>query len=244
MGRHSGKRSLVVVALCMALVAVFVWVARPNLFERVSTGKGLSPVEHAQASLGHGTLETSAKTEVLKSTLAGTWYKADPDALRADLASYFEKAAVEPKEDVIALVLTHAGYQYSGPTAACGVKSLGRTYQRVVVIGPTHRLPMEDMFSVPRATHYETPLGRVPLDVEFADKLLKYPLFQDVPAAYQEEHSVQIEVPLLQYKLRDFKLVLVVAGQCSYDTVAKAGRILASLIDTDTFKSKATSRSC
>jgi AmmeMemoRadiSam system protein B/AmmeMemoRadiSam system protein A len=171
---------------------------------------------------------------VWKSTLAGTWYKADPDALRADVTGYFEKAAVEPKEDVIALILPHAGYQYSGPTAACGVKSLGRAYKRVVVIGPTHRLPMEDVFSVPRATHYETPLGRVPLDVEFAEKLLKYPLFQDVPAAYQEEHSVQIEVPLLQYKLRDFKLVLIVAGQCSYDAVTKAGRILASLIDTDT----------
>ena len=98
--------------------------------------------------------------EVLKSTLAGTWYKADPEALRPDLAGYFQKATVEPKEDVIALILPHAGYQYSGPTAAHGVKSLGRSYKRVVVIGPTHRLPMEDMFSVPRATHFETPLGR------------------------------------------------------------------------------------
>jgi len=234
MGRQASKRFLVVVALCAALVVVFVWVARPNLFGRVFTGKGMGPVEHAQASLGRGTPETTARTEVLKSTLAGTWYKAEPDALRAELASYFQKAAVEPKEDVIALILPHAGYQYSGQTAACGVKSVGRNYKRVVVIGPTHRLPMEDMFSVPRATHYETPLGRVPMDVEFAEKLLKYPLFQNVPAAYQQEHSVQIEVPLLQCKLNDFKLVLIVAGQCSYDTIAKAGRILASLVDTDT----------
>jgi AmmeMemoRadiSam system protein B/AmmeMemoRadiSam system protein A len=234
MGRQSSKRFLVVVALCVALVAVFVWVARPHLFERVFTGKGMSPVEHAQASLGRGTPETTPRTEVLKSTLAGTWYKAEPDALRAELAGYFQKAAAEPKEDAIALILPHAGYQYSGQTAACGVKSLGRSYKRVVVIGPTHPLPMEDMFSVPRATHYETPLGRVPMDVEFAEKLLQYSLFQDVPVAYQQEHSVQIEVPLLQYKLNDFKLVLIVAGQCSYDTIARAGRILASLIDTDT----------
>jgi AmmeMemoRadiSam system protein B/AmmeMemoRadiSam system protein A len=234
MDKQSGKRFLIVVALCVALVAVFVWVARPNSFERTFTGEGIAPLERAQASLGRGTPAATARTEVLKSTLAGTWYKADPNALRADLAGYFQKAAVEPKEDIIALILPHAGYQYSGPTAACGVKSLGRSYKRVVVIGPTHRLPMEDMFSVPRATHYETPLGRVPMDTEFAEKLLQYPLFQNVPAAYQEEHSVQIEVPLLQYKLHDFKLVLIVAGQCSYDTIAKAGRILASLVDTDT----------
>ncbi len=194
----------------------------------------MSPVEHAQASLGLTTPKTTARTEVLKSTLAGTWYQADPEALRAQVAGCFDKATAEPKSEAIALILPHAGYQYSGPTAACGVKSLGRSYKRVVVIGPTHRLPMEDMFSVPRATHYETPLGRVPLDVQFAEKLLAYPLFRDVSAAYQQEHSVQIEVPLLQYKLRDFKLVLIVAGQCSYETVAKAGRILAGLIDTDT----------
>jgi hypothetical protein len=211
------KRILVVVTLCVALVVVVGGAVAMRLMKEPAV---------IQAK--------PAKTEVWKSTLAGTWYKADSNALRADLAGFFQKAVVKPKEDVIALILPHAGYQYSGQTAACGVKSLGRSYRRVVVIGPTHRLPMEDMFSVPRATHFETPLGRVPLDVEFAEKLLKYPLFQNVPAAYQQEHSVQIEVPLLQYKLGDFKLVLIVAGQCSYDAIAKAGRILASLIDADT----------
>jgi len=172
--------------------------------------------------------------EVLRSSLAGTWYQADPEALRAEVAGCFAKAKAQPRGDAIALILPHAGYQYSGATAAGGLQTLGRSYTRVVVIGPTHRLPMEDMFSVPRATHYETPLGRVPLDVEFAEKLLAYPLFRDVPAAYQQEHSVQIEVPLLQHKLRDFKLVPIVAGQCAPETVAQAGRILAGLIDADT----------
>ena len=227
MSSQSDKKVLVVVS-CLTLAAV------------IGGGMGVHFVETrvARASrlqtAGATSAAKPAKVDILKSSLAGTWYKADANALRADLAGYFQKAAVEPKGDVIGLILPHAGYEYSGPTAACGVKSLGRSYQRVVVIGPTHRLPMEDMFSVPRATHFETPLGPVPLDTEFAEKLLAYPLFQDVPAAYQQEHSVQIEVPLLQYKLRDFKLVLIVAGQCSYDTIARAGRILASLIDADT----------
>jgi AmmeMemoRadiSam system protein A/AmmeMemoRadiSam system protein B len=93
---------------------------------------------------------------------------------------------------------------------------------------------MEDTLSVPRATHLETPLGQVPLDVEFIEKLLQYPMFLSVPSAHQQEHSVEIEVPLLQYKLTDFKLVPIVAGQCSYETVAKVGKILAGLIDADT----------
>ena len=171
---------------------------------------------------------------VMRSTLAGTWYSADPNALKTEIAGYFNEAQVDAREDVIGLILPHAGYQYSGRTAAQAVKLLGRSYSRVVVIGPTHRLPMEDMLSVMRATHYQSPLGEVPLDVEFIAQLLKYPIFQDVPAAHEQEHSAQIEVPLLQYKLGSFKLVLIVAGQCSYETIAQAGRILAGLIDKDT----------
>jgi hypothetical protein len=172
--------------------------------------------------------------DVMRSTLAGTWYSADPNSLRAEIAGYFKDAQTDAYDDIIGLILPHAGYRYSGRTAAHAVKTLGRSYTRVVIIGPTHRLPMEEMLSVPRATHYQSPLGEVPLDVEFIGRLLKYPIFQDVPAAHEDEHSVQIEIPLLQYKLRDFRLVLIVAGQCSYDTVAQAGRILASLIDKDT----------
>ncbi len=177
---------------------------------------------------------TAGTKTVLKSSIAGSWYSADANELRTQIAGYLAKAQAEPRRDVIALVLPHAGYAYSGPTAAHGVRSLGRSYTRVVVIGPTHRLPMEDSFSVPRVTHYETPLGQVPLDVEFIGKLLRYPIFQSIPAAHQQEHSVEIEIPLLQCTLTDFKLVPIVAGQCSLEAVAEAGRILVSLIDADT----------
>ena len=176
----------------------------------------------------------TARKEVLRSALAGTWYSNDPNALKSELTGYLDKASVEPRADVIALVLPHAGYAYSGQTAAYGLKLLGRDYERVVIIGPTHRLPMEDLFSVPRVTHYETPFGEVALDTKFVERLLDYPLFQNIPAAHQREHSVQIEVPLLQHRLGDFKLVPIVAGQCSHEIVARAGRILASLIDPNT----------
>jgi AmmeMemoRadiSam system protein A len=70
--------------------------------------------------------------------------------------------------------------------------------------------------------------------VEFIDKLLKYPIFQNIPQANEYEHSTQIEVPLLQYTQKDFKLVLIVAGNCSKETIVKAGVILKSLVDDDT----------
>jgi len=181
------------------------------------------------------TKETDETTRVvLRSSLAGTWYSADAAALGEQIEGLFQKASVKPINNVIALILPHAGYQYSGQTAVMAIKTLDRKYTRIVIIGPTHRVPIEEVLSVPRATHYETPLGQIPLDVEFVNKLLKYPLFQNVPEVHKYEHSVQIEVPLLQHSQDGFKLVPIVAGSCSQETIDKAGDILRSLIDNET----------
>ena len=177
---------------------------------------------------------------VLRSQLAGMgWYTSQPVGLNRLIEGLFQKAHVEPVEDVIALILPHAGYSYSGMTAAMGLKAASKEYKRIVVIGPSHSIPMEEILSVPRVTHYETPLGEVPLDVEFIDKLLAYSVFRNVPQAHEfgrggQEHSVQIELPLLQHGRTGFKFVPIVAGQCSQKTIARAGEILGSMVDKDT----------
>jgi len=171
---------------------------------------------------------------VFNSTLAGRWYPADANTLKKEVSQLFQKTDVKPAENIIALILPHAGYQYSGRTAAMGLASLGRQYKRIVVIGPSHYMPMQDVLSVPRETDYQTPLGEVAIDTEFVNKLLAYPQFQAIGQANQPEHSTQIQVPLLQFTQKDFKLVLIVAGQCSMQTISKAASILNSLIDSDT----------
>ena len=178
--------------------------------------------------------EEAGKETVLQSTLAGQWYSADAAELSRQIDGFFRKADVKPKTDVIALILPHAGYQFSGQTAAYGVKAAGGKYKRIVVIGPSHSMYLPDILSVANAAYYETPLGRIPLDVEFIDKLLKNSLFQNIPQAYQYEHSVQIEVPLLQSGWKDFKLVLIVAGECSPQTINKAAAVLKGLVDEET----------
>jgi len=75
--------------------------------------------------------------------------------------------------------------------------------------------------------------------VEFINKLLKYSVFQNIPQAHKyehgfQEHSVQIELPLLQYSRKDFELVPIVAGGCSLQTITKAATILRSLVDEET----------
>jgi AmmeMemoRadiSam system protein B/AmmeMemoRadiSam system protein A len=176
----------------------------------------------------------SPKKIVLPSSIAGKWYDADDEALGKQIDGFFQKAEVKPISNVIAMILPHAGYRYSGQIAVRALKTTDKKYIRIIVIGPSHTAYMEEMLSVPRATHYETPLGEVPLDVDFINKLLEYPVFQSTPYAHTEEHSVQIELPLLQYNRKDFKFVPIVAGHCSMKTIRKAGGILKSLTDEQT----------
>lgn len=172
---------------------------------------------------------------VLRSSLSEAgWYVADANALNKQIGNFYEEVQAEPIENVIALILPHAGYRWSGRTAVTALKTITKEYKRIIVIGPSHRVPMEEIFSIPAATHYETPLGQVPLDIEFISKLLKYPMFQNVPQAHKYEHSVQIELPLLQYRQKNFKFVPIVAGRCSLETIEKTGDILKSLVDEDT----------
>ncbi len=216
-----------------AASAVWVVCAFAPLVLNGCKGKETGPADRQETGSSNPPAAPVEKI-VLDSTIAGSWYPADARQLQEQIADLYEKADVEPAQDVDALILPHAGYVYSGQTAVCGVKSAGGDYQRIIVIGPSHHLAMSEMLALPRATHYRTPLGEVPLDVEFIDELLKYPQFQLVPAAHEPEHSVQIEVPLLQFERPPFKLVPVVAGQCSYGTIVRVAKILKGLVDDRT----------
>ncbi len=184
--------------------------------------------------------EAQKQPQIVRSVLTSPmgqmgWHENDPNALAKQVEGFFQKAQVQPADDTIALISPHAGYAYAGQTAAFGVKAAKAKYKRVIVIGPSHHVPMLDVLSVPGdVTHYKTPLGEIPLDTEFINKLLQSPLFKDIPQAYRTEHSVFMQLPLLQYRLGDFKLVPIVAGQCSPQAVQKVASILKSLVDSNT----------
>jgi AmmeMemoRadiSam system protein B/AmmeMemoRadiSam system protein A len=176
-------------------------------------------------------------TTDLRSSLAGTWYPGDADGLRSQIKTCFDKAATEQRPDLIALIEPHAGYPYSGPTAAKGMALIARAYSRIIVIGPTHHVALRDGLIVPRARSFQTPLGKIPIDEAIVDRLLHQPLFKDMPAAFEGENSVEIELPLLQFhqaQYGEFKLVPILAGQCSAETVSKAAAILRTCVDPNT----------
>ena len=199
------------------------------------TGNSTTSVEAKETVNSKKTDSASPSKVVHRSIISERgWYTADAEALSKEIAGYYQKAEAKPINNVMAMILPHAGYRFSGQIAVRALKTTDKEYDRIIVMGPSHTTYMEEMLSVPRVTHYETPLGQIPLDVDFIDKLLEYPVFRSMPYAHTEEHSVQIELPLLQYNRKHFKLVPIVAGQCSLETIRKAGSILKSLVDEQT----------
>lgn len=132
--------------------------------------------------------------------------------------------------ELIALIVPHAGYQYSGFTAAHAYSLLsGRNYKTVVIVGPSHRAYVKGA-AIDGVSAYETPLGIVPVDKEAAQELIDYGSFIYFDStAHAQEHSIEVQVPFLQAVLKDFKIVPIVMGELSWTYIQDLSGALAKL---------------
>ncbi|MBM3293132.1 MAG: AmmeMemoRadiSam system protein B [Candidatus Aminicenantes bacterium] len=161
---------------------------------------------------------------------AGQFYDADPSRLGASIEAFLSAAAPSaPPGEVKALIVPHAGYVYSGPTAGFGYKLVrGKDVETVVILGPSHRIGFHGASIWPDGG-YATPLGPAAVDAEAASLLTKAGGFVFVPEAHAEEHSVEVQVPFIQKTLPKAKIVPVVLGYPSEPTIRRLAAALAEL---------------
>ncbi len=173
--------------------------------------------------------------KIRKSVLAGTWYEGTEAGLRAEVDGFLAKVPpIEPGGRVLGLISPHAGYFYSGQAAAYGYAQIqGTPYHRVVVIAPSHRIAFHGI-SIPDVTHYETPLGRVPLDVKRCRQLRAASGFSSFADVHAREHSLEIQLPFLQRVLGEFELVPMVVGEIREDEYADLASAIADIVDEGT----------
>jgi hypothetical protein len=164
---------------------------------------------------------------VREAAVAGTFYPKDPVELRDTVDALLEAAARPPAGAPVprAIIVPHAGYIYSGPTAAVAYARVaaGReTIKRVVVVGPTHRVPVLGV-ALPGTDAFNTPLGAVRVAESWAEERLEG---VDTACVFAEthrwEHSIEVQLPFLQRVLGDFDLVPLLAGDASGKDVADA----------------------
>ncbi|HXY96840.1 MAG TPA: AmmeMemoRadiSam system protein B [Steroidobacteraceae bacterium] len=158
---------------------------------------------------------------VRPAAVAGLFYPGSAQQLGATvdaLLAGVPARAVCPK----ALIVPHAGYQYSGPVAAQAFGSLGaaaRSLRRIVLLGPSHREWFRGL-ALPAAEAFATPLGMVRIDGRSAEELRRLPGVVVSDAPHRLEHSLEVQLPFLQRMAPDARIVPVVTGDASPAEVA------------------------
>ncbi|KAH8744922.1 MEMO1 family [Diaporthe sp. PMI_573] len=143
-----------------------------------------------------------------EATHAGSWYEGRPEALSRQLDGFLEKVPTAiggkqlpiPRSRII--IAPHAGYSYSGPCAAWAYKSLDLSAaKRVFVLGPSHTYYLKGC-ALSTFASYETPFGKLKVDVQTVEALRETGKFSDIPASSDEdEHSLEMHLPYIWKRL-------------------------------------------
>jgi AmmeMemoRadiSam system protein B/AmmeMemoRadiSam system protein A len=173
----------------------------------------------------------SYAANVKDADLAGSWYTASKAELESQLKSYLD-AANPPKidGDIIAVIVPHAGYVYSGPVAAYSYKALvGRSIKTVIIIGFSHRRYFDGIAIYDRGS-WRTPLGDIQIDEELAKEIeSKNPRIKFNPELFSDENSVEMQVPFIQAALGNIKIVPIAFGTQNYSDAQSLAATLAEI---------------
>ncbi len=175
-------------------------------------------------------------TPVRPSPIAGTWYSGDPEVLRKEINLFLAEASpCTLTEEVVGVIVPHAGYRYSGATAGYGYRCvMGKSYDICAVVSPLHMFHPAELLTSAH-TAYNTPLGKVPIDAQEL-QFLKDTLFSSSGLTLTEisndnEHSLEIQLPFLQVALKgEFKLIPLMIRTEAEKAIFQVGEALAHVL--------------
>jgi hypothetical protein len=167
--------------------------------------------------------------------VAGTFYPAEEVELKAWLSDFFSKPALTLPNQPLALIVPHAGYVFSGEVAASAFKQIDRNrkFKHIFVIGSTHTTHFDGV-SIYTLGDFITPLGAVAVDTLAKWLQIKYKFQNDDATIHRREHSIEAQLPFLQYWLKNnFSIVPIIIGGESEKTCQKLADALKPFFNSD-----------
>lgn len=161
--------------------------------------------------------------------VAGQFYYASSEMLKAQVESYIEKGIT--KEKVIAILSPHAGFMYSGAVA-------GAVYSRIefpdtfIIIGPNHT-GLGKPISIMSSGEWEMPNGVVGIDESLSEKIMNASgeIVED-SNAHLREHSLEVQIPFMQFFSKEFKIVPIAMMTTDLEDCLEVGRAVASAVNS------------
>ena len=186
---------------------------------------------------------------VRPATQAGRFYEANPQVLGHEVDSLLERHTKDRVyENVVALIVPHAGYYFSGNVAASAYARLDpeRQYKRIFLLGPSHHEWLDGASVNTEAEYYSTPLGQVKVDCETArlltttnlsnytnenkttdDTDLTDSVFTYRPKAHDREHCLEVQLPFLQRRLKQVPpIVPIIISTNDFKKLKKIAEVL------------------
>lgn len=159
--------------------------------------------------------------------VAGQFYPGSRTALLKEI-----KSLVDPKarrEDAIGVISPHAGYMYSGPVAGSVLSSI-TAKSTYIIMGPNHT-GLGGPFGISAEDSWKTPLGDVQVDEKLASQIKSNSgLVKDDDLSHSREHSIEVQLPFLQFMQKDFKFVAITISCASLGAYRDIGKSIAKSI--------------
>ena len=174
---------------------------------------------------------TQAET-VRSPAVAGSFYPDSPQVLSAQVGKLINEAeSTETDGELIGLIAPHAGYVYSGHVAGYAYKQLiEQSFDTVVLLGLSHRYRIDGAAIYARGA-FRTPFGDIPIDEDLAAEIMRLNSdVVDLPPAHANEHSLEAQLPFLQYTLPDFRIVPILLQDDSPENVIPLAQAIAEAI--------------
>ncbi|NVO00109.1 MAG: AmmeMemoRadiSam system protein B [Geobacteraceae bacterium] len=172
---------------------------------------------------------------VKEPNVAGAFYPADKKKLGDEVDRYLSQSADPPDSGrLLAIVAPHAGYIYSGGVAGYSYARLkGRDIRTVILLAPTHYAAITGAAIYPGSA-MKTPLGAVRVDEALSRSFIDEKAGVRLAAEpFEQEHSLEVQLPFLQRVLKDFSIVPVLIGRMTPDSYRHLGDKIAALLKKD-----------
>lgn len=180
-------------------------------------------------------------SDIRKPAVANLFYPEDKVNLRRLVNNYISEVPSEVPEyfikqnvdNLLGIIVPHAGYKYSGAVAGYGFSLLKqKEVDTVIMIGPSHYNDFQG-YALTRFSAFDTPFGSVPVNAEFASQLMaedEAP-FHYLDTAHIREHSLEVQLPFLQISLvNDFKIVPILMGRQTVENIVEGMKTMAKVL--------------
>ncbi|MGY4884854.1 MAG: AmmeMemoRadiSam system protein B [Nanobdellota archaeon] len=155
--------------------------------------------------------------DIRKANFAGSFYPANKENLQDTVQAYLDNTSkINFEGEIKAIIVPHAGYEYSGRIAATAFKQLDeeKIYKNIFLIGPSHRYYIKNV-SVSGFEYFSTPLGEVKVSKKAKEMDENEEIISNIEDAHKDEHALEVELPFLQTQLKnsDFEIIPLIVGE-------------------------------